>query len=56
MMNGGHMTGWMIGWMVAWGVLSVIVVAAVVFVLVAAGRWLWYRTGPDGGGNPPANV
>ena len=49
MMGGDHMSGWMIGLMVAWGLLSLVVVAAIVFVLVAAGRWLWHRTDPPSG-------
>ncbi len=48
-MMSGPMSGWMIAWMVFGGLLSLLIVAAVVFVLVAGGRWLWFRGGPTSG-------
>jgi len=44
------MSGWMIAWMVLGALLSLAVVAAIIFVLVAGGRWLWLRGGPSNGG------
>ncbi len=54
-MMGGPMSGWMIALMVFGGLLSLLVVAAIVFVLIAAGCWLWFRGGPSGSiGSRPA--
>ena len=46
-MMGGHLSGWMIAWMAFGSLLTLVVVGAAVFVLVAGGRWLWYRSGPN---------
>jgi hypothetical protein len=48
-MMSGPMSGWMIAWMVLGAVLSLAIVASIVFVMVAAGRWLWFRGGPSSG-------
>jgi len=49
-MMSGPMSGWMIAWIVLGALLSLAVVAAIIFVLVAGGRWLWLRGGPSNGG------
>jgi len=41
--------------MVLGGLLSLLLVAAIVFVLVAAGRWLWYRIEPSNGAGASTN-
>lgn len=51
MMGGGQMTGWM----VLGGLLPLLLVAAIVFVLVAAGRWLWDQNGPPSGAGASTN-
>jgi hypothetical protein len=48
-MMSGPTSGWMIAWMVLGALLSLAIVAAIVFVLVAGGRWLWFRGGPSSG-------
>lgn len=50
-MNMGQMMGgsggpWMIGWMIFSGLLTLVLVASLIFVAVAGGRWLWHHSGP----------
>ena len=45
-MGGGAASPWMIAMMIVGMVLSVALVAAVIFVLVAGGRWLWHNSNP----------
>jgi hypothetical protein len=48
MIGGGAGSPWAIAIMIVGIVLAVVLVAAVVFVLVAGGRWLWYQSNPPG--------